>query len=312
MRVEVVQRGNFDLIFSTAPAQTGHLVAKRIAEITKLPWIADFRYVWLEYGRAYNHWEKIIVNRMLYGIIKESSYLTFTSKSMFDNFQGQFKIYANKMVYVPHGIIELPKLTPIEKADSEIWLGYIGTLDYLRDPRPLINMLIHMKMENEFIYKRIRIKLVGTISNDMHTLLSSSQVWDRFDIVGFVTRKVSLQWMCSCDYLVLLLSDISNIGYGASSSKVYDYLAANKPILAFVPAGSVSKLIAETGGGRCFQSSEYDNAASWIIQSLLGNDTLDLNNEEISKLRARNIGITMMNLFYSTVQISSSSNIETY
>jgi glycosyltransferase involved in cell wall biosynthesis len=52
----------------------------------------------------------------------------------------------------------------------------------------------------------------------------------------------------SADLLILALPDAPNAG-GHISAKIYEYMAAGKPVLASVPAGEMSRLVEESRCG---------------------------------------------------------------
>jgi glycosyltransferase involved in cell wall biosynthesis len=299
--LQLCQEEQFDLIFSTVPAQTAHLVARTVARKTGIPWVADFRDAWFEYGRRYSRPEWEISNWMLNGVVKDSSALAFTSNTMRKVFCNRFPQQVEKMHYIPHGIVELPKLPPIDKPSGELWIGHIGTLDRLRDPSPLIEALQFLRGESPALYERIRVKIVGAISPDIARQLLACSVKDRFDMVGFVSREESIRWMQRCDCLALFLSDISNIGYGASASKIYDYLGARKPILAIVPEGNISQIIRDTRAGKTFLPNQGKQAGEWLIQLLNGKITISYHQPAVECLRAENAAAQLWNVFEQVI-----------
>jgi glycosyltransferase involved in cell wall biosynthesis len=65
-----------------------------------------------------------------------------------------------------------------------------------------------------------------------------------------VPRRDSLALQRDSDALLLLIPDAGGRGQGVLSGKVFEYLAAERPILAAVPPdGAAAKLIRETGAG---------------------------------------------------------------
>jgi len=300
--LQLCKQQNFDLIFSTVPGQTAHLVAKTVASNCNLPWVADFRDDWFDYGRHYNALEFSLAMNMLRGVILQSSALTFTSLGMCELYKEQFPEARKKMWFIPHGVIDLPESTLFRKNDGEYWVGYIGTLDKLRDPSPLIKALEWVSVEAPEHYQKLHIKLVGSISPDMENLLNSSKVADRFDLVGFVSREESVQWMRNCDVLLLLLSDISRIGYGASASKIYDYLAVQKPILAIVPIGNISILIERTRSGKAFRHDQIKQIGEYLIELAYGKIKVTWNENAIEDLRAEHSAAKLWQVFQDCIK----------
>jgi glycosyltransferase involved in cell wall biosynthesis len=65
-----------------------------------------------------------------------------------------------------------------------------------------------------------------------------------------VPRRESLRLQRDSDALLLLIPEAGGRGRGVLSGKVFEYLAAERPILAAVPRdGAAAELIEETGAG---------------------------------------------------------------
>jgi glycosyltransferase involved in cell wall biosynthesis len=73
---------------------------------------------------------------------------------------------------------------------------------------------------------------------------------DRLELHPYVPRRRSLELQRDSEALLLLIPDAGGRGKGVLSGKVFEYLAAERPILASVPPdGAAAELIEETGAG---------------------------------------------------------------
>src|SRR5207244_2070051 len=73
---------------------------------------------------------------------------------------------------------------------------------------------------------------------------------DRLELIPYVTRRRSLELQRDSEALLLLIPEAAGRGRGVLSGKVFEYLAAERPILAVVPPdGAAAKLIEETHAG---------------------------------------------------------------
>ncbi len=73
---------------------------------------------------------------------------------------------------------------------------------------------------------------------------------DRVELIDYVPRRESLALQRNSDALLLLIPDAGGRGRGVLSGKVFEYLAAERPILAAVPPdGAAAQLIRDTGAG---------------------------------------------------------------
>jgi glycosyltransferase involved in cell wall biosynthesis len=73
---------------------------------------------------------------------------------------------------------------------------------------------------------------------------------DRLELIDYAPRRRSLELQRDSEALLLLIPDAGGRGKGVLSGKVFEYLAAERPILAVVPPdGAAAALIREAGAG---------------------------------------------------------------
>ena len=77
-----------------------------------------------------------------------------------------------------------------------------------------------------------------------------SQLGDRLELIPYAPRQRSLELQRDSEALLLLIPEAGGRGKGVLSGKVFEYLAARRPILAAVPPdGAAAELIVATGAG---------------------------------------------------------------
>ena len=73
---------------------------------------------------------------------------------------------------------------------------------------------------------------------------------DRVELIDHVPRRESLRLQRDSDALLLLIPEAGGRGRGVLSGKVFEYLAAERPVLAVVPPdGAAAELVRDTGAG---------------------------------------------------------------
>ena len=82
---------------------------------------------------------------------------------------------------------------------------------------------------------------------------------DRMELIPYAPHRQALELQRDSDALLLLIPDASGRGRGVLSGKVFEYLAAGRPILAVVPPdGAAAELIRETGAGVVVAPDDID------------------------------------------------------
>ncbi|MFZ0341292.1 MAG: hypothetical protein WAL31_03015, partial [Gaiellaceae bacterium] len=82
---------------------------------------------------------------------------------------------------------------------------------------------------------------------------------DRIELLGDVSRRRSLELQRDSEALLLLIPESGGRGRGVLTGKIFEYLAAERPILAAVPPdGAAAELVRDTGVGVVVPSDDVD------------------------------------------------------
>jgi glycosyltransferase involved in cell wall biosynthesis len=145
-----------------------------------------------------------------------------------------------RVVTIPNGadfddFAELP-YSPAER----FRITHAGSFFGQRDPRPFLTALARVD---------------GVLARFVGDFRTADRDWaagmmDRIELIPFATRRRALELERDSEALLLLIPDAGGRGRGILSGKVFEYLAAGRPILALVPPdGAAASLIRETGAG---------------------------------------------------------------
>jgi len=104
----IIEQEKIDIIFSTSPPQTVALIAKKIAKISKLKWVADFRDPWMEIvyyqNLNRNNITKYIDGKLEKGVLKKADVLLTISADIVDLFRS--KVDKKDYSIIPNGFDE--------------------------------------------------------------------------------------------------------------------------------------------------------------------------------------------------------------
>ena len=87
----------------------------------------------------------------------------------------------------------------------------------------------------------------------------SAKILDRMELVPYAPHRRSLELQRDSEALLLLIPEAGGRGRGVLSGKVFEYLAAQRPILAVVPTdGAAAELLRDTGAGVVVAPDDID------------------------------------------------------
>src|SRR5207248_9310548 len=120
---------------------------------------------------------------------------------------------------------------------------HTGSFFGKRDPRPFLTALAESGLD-------VVARFVGDFRSSDREWAEQLGLGDRLELHPYVPRRRSLALQRDSDALLLLIPDAAGRGKGVLSGKVFEYLAAERPILAAVPPdGAAAELIRETDAG---------------------------------------------------------------
>ncbi|WFN37403.1 glycosyltransferase [Methanomicrobium antiquum] len=257
---------NYDceaLISSSSPVTT-HLIAHTLSEKYNLPWIADLRDLWTQ-NHYYLHSKirRIIETRLEKKILKTADALSTVSDPL-NNLLS--KRYSEKKIFtIPNGF-DPEKMNPGVPLSKVYTITYTGSI-YKRwmDPEPLFKALSELIFEETINASEISINFYGRFDFWLEDKVAKYNLEDIVKFHGQVPHDVAIrkQWESQ---ILLLLTWNNPEEKGIYTGKVFEYLAAKRPILSLgFSGGVVTRLITDTNAG-FHVSNEYE-IKNFLIKS---------------------------------------------
>jgi glycosyltransferase involved in cell wall biosynthesis len=244
-----------DVIWSTFPIATAHLIGYALHRLTGIPWVADFRDPMAEPGDP----AKLRQHDALEWI--EQKTLKHCERAVFAA-PGALKLYADRYPELPQS-----RLTLIENGYDEsafaaaegqsgdlgrsaggpLVLVHSGTIyPDARDPRLFFGALSELRKNGAIAPGSLRIVLRATGSDDYLRELIKGHGLD-----GIVTLEPALPYRAALAEMLaadgLLLFQAANCNYQVPA-KLYEYLRARRPIIALTdPGGDTAAVLRDAG-----------------------------------------------------------------
>ena len=128
-------------------------------------------------------------------------------------------------------------------ASDRFRITHAGSFFGKRDPRPFLTALHDTGLD-------IHARFLGDFRSSDREWAEQLGLGDRLELIPYAPRRRSLELQRDSEALLLLIPEAGGRGKGVLSGKVFEYLAAERPILALVPPdGAAASLIDETGAG---------------------------------------------------------------
>jgi len=239
--------GRPDVVFSSAPPWTTHLVAWLIASSFSCPWVADFRDPWVRspWTRYRSRTASRIATWMERRVVERADAVLFTTTTARDAFATHYgPRLAPRFVTVFNGCDpgDMPASPLAATANARVTLLHAGTLYGGRDPMPLLRAIASLRRRRPDVVDGLAVRFLGSSGLpgvDLQGACAAMGIGDLVEFTARVARDESLAAIQSASVLLLLQPGTSM----AIPGKLYEYFAAGRPILALCEPGEMADAI---------------------------------------------------------------------
>ncbi len=258
--LEIIKKENIDLIFTTSPPQTVALIGRKLAKLTGVKWIADFRDPWMEivYYQKLSRSKitKAIDASLERKVMNDADTIVTISEDMARLLKGKSK--EQNVVVIPNGFDETDFDSVEFGKNDKFTIAYTGTMSNDRMPYPFIYAVKKMIYDDDI--KNIQMNFAGKFCNEFHKLIEEENLQKYFYMQNFVPHKESTKILQSSDTLLLVIDNVPD-NRGFLTGKLFEYMGCKKPIFAIGPTdGDANLIIKEADCGIMVDYNDNDEA----------------------------------------------------
>lgn len=301
----MIRRHQIDVVLSSAPPFTCHLIGYALRSIANVRWIADFRDPWSRApwgkpgsARAHQWLETQVIKRADAVVLNTPELHREFAQWYGPDISRRFHVVANGY---DADILE-PYANASPSAAPPLILTHAGNLYGARDPMPLLEGLAKCLHEGAVPSHGIRLNLVGKIAS----VFDVDQAIARLGLSGAVTRTPpvthheSLRILAASHVLVVIQPDTTL----QVPAKLYEYVGLRRHILALADDGAVARVVRDGDFGLVVPPTNVDSIAAALTQLYRSHKTLvqaSLGNARAAQFDARYQSAAMTEILSSLV-----------
>lgn len=281
--LDILRGNHFDVIVTTGPPHSTHLIGMALKKSTGIRWIADWRDPWsgvyyfrLSPPSALSMW----FHRLLEAKVCRTADLNITVSR---HLAKTLPCDNTMVLYNGYDAGAYPNSRECT-LDNVFRIKYVGRITAGQDANALLAVLKQVCGDMP-----VQLSFVGTVLSDVF-LSKLREIPDlELRVIPFVPYRQALSEMSHSDLLLLLINDYPG-HEGMLTSKLFEYIGAGRPVLGLGPrGGEAEEILIQYGAGQYFSYAETALAAEFVstlIQNKTANEVWD-NNADIAALSSQ-------------------------
>jgi glycosyltransferase involved in cell wall biosynthesis len=247
-----VREREIDVVLSTSPPNSVHLIASAIARRTGIPHVADFRDSWLanphrRYERRSVRLKRAAESRIAQRALRRVAAVSAVTPSIAEEAAAlappgtTVRVVANGCDFDEFEGLAYARRTSMRIVHAGSFFGQ-------RSPRPFLAAFAALLRVRPELRGRVQAAFLGELRPADREWALGLGLGEALALEGFRPHAEALAAMRAADVLLLLVPRAGGRGLSVVSGKVYEYLAAERPIVALVPPeGDAATLLRDTG-----------------------------------------------------------------
>jgi glycosyltransferase involved in cell wall biosynthesis len=271
--MELIRLEDISLVITTSPPHSAQLIGMRIKrKLPSIRWLADFRDPWTGIfyfdQLCHSSLSRKITLKMERQVLNTADQVLVVGHSMKKDFAR--KLLPGKdpeiISIISNGYDERDfseEAPPIEK---EFTITYTGTL--------ASNYKIDVLLEaiNEILEERknfcMKLRFVGEVCPEYREIMNTPGLRSVIEMIPRVSHQKSIEYMRSSHVLLLVIPQAPK-NEAILTGKIFEYMAAGKPILGIGPLqGDAAQVLMETHAGGMFDYDDTEKIIAFLSDKI--------------------------------------------
>lgn len=254
------------LIYSTAPPYTAHLVGAWLQRKTGLPLVLDYRDDWV--GNPRHHYPTRMHERLSATLERwamRQARAAFTINEPIRTSLAR-RNPRTPVHLLPQGFDPADfDVSPAAKPEGKMRLVYSGIFYDAQTPDFFLRALAEVLARQPALREDVEALFVGLVPDQSRQLADELGLANVVSYAGYVDHRDAVAYLKSADVLWMTIGRRPG-AEGISTSKLFEYFGAKKPILALVPGGAARDALAEHGAATVVAPDDVSGIAEALLR----------------------------------------------
>jgi len=287
---DYLENNPVDTIITTGPPHSMHLIGLQLKQKLEIKWIADFRDPWtdIDYFHQLPLTKKAVQehHQLEKQVVSSADCVLVVGKTMKNNY-----LKFNKNIEVITNGFDGDLNTAKVILDEKFTLVHVGMLNADRNPKILWKVLSELIVENENFANDFQLKLIGKLAKEVTQSIEKHQLVSVVKNIDYLPHKEVISHQKSAQILLIAVNNVPS-AKGIITGKIFEYLQANRPILAIAPIdGDLAEIIQSTNSGTTVGFKDKANLKKSILEfyNAYKNDNLAINSKGVEQYHRKEL-----------------------
>lgn len=259
-----------DIIVSTGPPQSMHMIGRELARQTGIPWIADFRDPWTKifYFKHLAMTRRTVLwhQKMEKKVLDEASAVVAVSPLVRQEFQ---EMTSTPVELITNGFDECD-YNPDGSRDAaggpekDFIITHTGLFAADGNPTVLWEVLKEKCSRDENFRKHLKIELIGKTDSQITEALHAAGLSENTVNLGYLPHSEAVGHQRNASVLILPLRKEPEYK-AVLPGKLFEYIASCRPVLGIgQPDGAMAMIVSETNTGVVYDWEDRNSLTEYI------------------------------------------------
>ena len=257
--ISIVRREKIKVLYSTSMPYSSHIAGLLLKKFTGLPWVADFRDPWASntYAAPATRLHDFLNKKLEAMVIKNADAVISVTAPIVEDFKRNYPKYSEKFRLITNGFDPADFENISGKIEDKFSVVHVGTIyGATRNPSGFLTAFddflstegVNPELCRAIFAGNMDRYNLGVVEEKMKNFRHKSC----FIQIPYIAHEECIKLLYSSSVLLLVEGESKSL-----TGKVFEYLAAGRPILALAAENSpVAELIRETASGTVLELTD--------------------------------------------------------
>jgi glycosyltransferase involved in cell wall biosynthesis len=135
-----------------------------------------------------------------------------------------------------------------------------------RNPRTFLQAVEGLVSDGRVDPRKILLKFIGRFGGEVRDMLQNSSLHDSIELIQYLPHSKSVEALLQSDALLLIVDEAGPGSDEIVPGKVFEYIGAQRPIIALAPEGAIAELMRETRSGSVAANQDIPSIQAAFIE----------------------------------------------